>query len=107
MRSLPWRNASPLSLPDSERDDWLIIRSDKSFIQGVAIPMSGSPEEREAKFSGKHSPVLIFIVDEGDAVPEEVYKGIEGCMSGGELVKTPGHVQPKSSGWADLSKREE
>lgn len=33
--------------------------------------------------SGKHSPHLLFIVDEGDAVPPEVYKGIEGCMSGG------------------------
>ncbi len=33
--------------------------------------------------SGKHAPNLLFIVDEGDAVPAEVYKGIEGCMSGG------------------------
>lgn len=64
-----------------------VIRSDKSFIQGVAIPMSGSAEEREAKFSGKHAPYLLFIVDEGDAVPDEVYKGIEGCMSGGTMVR--------------------
>jgi len=53
------------------------------FIKGVAIPTSGSPEERQAKFSGKHSSYLLFIVDEGDAVPDEVYKGIESCMSGG------------------------
>ncbi len=45
--------------------------------------MSGTPEERIAKFSGKHAPNLLFIVDEGDAVPDEVYTGIEGCMSGG------------------------
>jgi hypothetical protein len=53
------------------------------FITGVTIPLSGTPEEREAKFSGKHAPYLLFIVDEGDAVQPEIYKGIEGCMSGG------------------------
>lgn len=60
-----------------------IQRDATSTIEGVAIPQSGSSEEREAKFSGKHSPHLLFIVDEGDAVPDEVYKGIESCMSGG------------------------
>jgi hypothetical protein len=54
-----------------------------SFLTGVAIPSSGTPEQRQAKFSGKHAPYLLFIVDEGDAVPVEVYKGIESCMSGG------------------------
>lgn len=58
-----------------------IQRSALSFIEGVSIPMQGTSAERESKFSGKHSPHLIFIVDEGDAVPEEVYKGIESCMS--------------------------
>lgn len=57
----------------------------ENFVTGVAIPQSGKPEERETKFSGKHSPNLLFIVDEGDAVPEEVYKGIESCMSGGNV----------------------
>jgi len=33
--------------------------------------------------SGKHAPHMLFIVDEGDAVPLEVYRGIESCMSGG------------------------
>lgn len=61
----------------------LVSRSPASFITGVAIPTSGSPTEREARFSGKHSPYILFIVDEGDAVPPEVYKGIEACMSGG------------------------
>lgn len=60
-----------------------VERHDQSFITGVAIPTTGSEMEREAKFSGKHAPHLLFIVDEGDAVPEEVYRGIEGCMSGG------------------------
>lgn len=60
-----------------------IQRSPQSFITGIAIPSSGTPEQREAKFSGKHAPNLLFIVDEGDAVPPEVYKGIEACMSGG------------------------
>lgn len=54
-----------------------------SFIVGVPIPMTGNSDQREAKFSGKHAPHMLFIVDEGDAVPEEVYKGIESCMSGG------------------------
>jgi hypothetical protein len=61
-----------------------IYRSKDSFITGVAIPTSGTSSEREGKFSGKHAPHILFIVDEGDAVPDEVYKGIESCMSGGE-----------------------
>jgi len=32
--------------------------------------------------SGKHSAHMLWIVDEGDAVPDEVYRGIESCMSG-------------------------
>jgi hypothetical protein len=60
-----------------------IARSAQSFITGVTIPVSGTEAQREAKFSGKHSPHLLFIIDEGDAVPDEVYKGIESCMTGG------------------------
>jgi hypothetical protein len=60
-----------------------IARSKRSFITGVTIPASGTSEQREARFSGKHAPHILFIVDEGDAVPPEVYKGIESCMSGG------------------------
>ncbi len=63
--------------------DLHIQRNPQSFITGVTIPASGTSAEREARFSGKHAPHLLFIVDEGDAVPEEVYKGIESCMSGG------------------------
>jgi len=57
--------------------------SAQSFLTGVTIPMSGTEAQRESKFAGKHSPHLLFIIDEGDAVPDEVYKGIESCMSGG------------------------
>lgn len=64
-----------------------IVRHAQSFMTGVAIPNSGSSAEKEAKFSGRHAPHLLFVVDEGDAVPEEVYTGIEGCMSGGSVVR--------------------
>ena len=60
-----------------------VEQSSQSFITGVTIPMAGTASQREAKFSGKHAPHLLFIVDEGDAVPDEVYRGIESCMSGG------------------------
>lgn len=60
-----------------------VERNPQSFITGVTIPSSGSDYQREAKFSGKHAPNMLFIIDEGDAVPDEVYRGIESCMSGG------------------------
>jgi hypothetical protein len=60
-----------------------IERHKESFITRVTIPQSGTSEQRIAKFSGKHAPHILFIVDEGDGVPDEVYQGIEGCMSGG------------------------
>jgi hypothetical protein len=74
--------------PDVFRDDRItrdlnIKRSSLEFLTGVTIPTTGTPEHRQAKFAGKHAPNLLFIVDEGDAVPVEVYKGIESCMSGG------------------------
>lgn len=68
---------------NDRRVDLLIARSPQSFIAGVSIPAAGTAAEREARFSGKHAPHLLFIVDEGDAVPSEVYRGIESCMSGG------------------------
>lgn len=54
-----------------------------SSIDGVPIPGQGLEHERESRFGGKHAPYLFFIVDEGDAVPDAVYKGIESCTSGG------------------------
>jgi hypothetical protein len=60
-----------------------IQRSAQNFLTGVTIPSSGTEQQREAKFSGKHSPYLLFVLDEADAIPDEVYRGIESCMSGG------------------------
>lgn len=62
-----------------------VWRDANSFMTGLAIPTTGTPEEKEAKFSGKHAPYMLFVVDEGDAVPDEIYKGIESCMSGGHV----------------------
>ena len=60
-----------------------ISRTRKQFITGVTIPTSGTLSQREAKFSGKHGEHLLFIFDEGDTIPDEVYKGAESCVSGG------------------------
>lgn len=65
----------------------MISRAPKQHIEGVTIPSSGKPEDIEARFSGKHQDVLAFFFDEGDAIPEAVYKGADGCMSGGRLVR--------------------
>ncbi len=54
-----------------------------SSIDGLTIPGHGDDHDREARFGGKHAPFLLFIVDEGDAVPDAVYTGIDSCMSGG------------------------
>jgi intein/homing endonuclease len=45
--------------------------------------------------SGKHAPHLLFLVDEADAVPPEVFEGIEGCMSGG-MARLLGMFNPKA-----------
>lgn len=67
---------------DDKINHLLIAQDALNFITGVAIPASGTSAQREAKFSGKHARNLLFIIDEGDAVPPEVYKGIESCLSG-------------------------
>ena len=59
-----------------------IIRGAKQFITGVTIPNVGSDAQKEARFSGKHAPYLLFILDEGDAIPTPVYRGIKSCLSG-------------------------
>lgn len=60
-----------------------VERSAQAFLTGVTIPLSGTAAQRQAKFSGKHAPYLLFVVDEGDAIPDEVFTAIEGCLSGG------------------------
>jgi len=57
--------------------------NDLNFIAGVTIPSSGSDEERESKFSGAHAPAILFVLDEGDAIFDVIYRAIDGCMSGG------------------------
>lgn len=64
-----------------------IRRGPEDFLTGVTIPSSGTAEEREAKFSGKHQEYMLFVLDEGDAIPDDVYRGIESCMSGGIKVR--------------------
>ena len=53
----------------------------KWWIWGIAIPTQGTPENREAKAAGKHAPHLLYILDEGDAIPEEIYSGADSCLS--------------------------
>jgi hypothetical protein len=60
-----------------------VAKSANSFLTGVSIPASGTASQKEARFSGKHSPNLFFICDEADGIPDEVFRGIESCMSGG------------------------
>jgi hypothetical protein len=61
-----------------------IERAKKQHIVGLSIPGQGKEEDIEAKFSGKHQENQFFFVDEGDAVPDPVYRGIDGCTSGGK-----------------------
>ena len=72
-----------------------IYRHPKQFITGVTIPKDASEEDMETKWSGKHSPVLVFIFDEGDGIPDPVYRGADGCMSGGTFVRQIVCYNPK------------
>ena len=77
-----------------------IRRGPEDFLTGVTIPSSGTAEEREAKFSGKHQEHMLFVIDEGDAVPDDVYKGIESCMSGGIKVRLLIMLNPRQASGA-------
>jgi hypothetical protein len=57
-----------------------IRRGPEDYLIGVAIPSSST--DKEARFSGKHRPYMLFVFDEGDAIPDEVYRGTDSCMSG-------------------------
>lgn len=67
----------------------------KQFIEGVTIPTSGDEDTRKAKFSGKHQDALVFIFDEGDAIPDEVYEAADGCLSGGAFQRLIVFFNPK------------
>ncbi len=60
-----------------------ISTTDDHYLVGVAIPNASSVADRKARFSGKHAPHLLFILDEGDGIPWDIYEAIESCMSGG------------------------
>jgi hypothetical protein len=62
-----------------------VERNPKDFITALTVPTTGTDEVREGKFSGKHHNHMLFVVDEGDTVPDFAYRGIEGCMSGGHV----------------------
>lgn len=62
-------------------NDLYIQRHKKSFIKGITIPTQGTESQREARFSGKHAPSIMFIFDEADGIPNECYRGAESCMT--------------------------
>jgi len=67
---------------------WEKVRSvrllGKRHTVGVCVPGNSTYLTRLVEHnSGKHSKNTLFIVDEGDAVPDECYRGIESCMTGG------------------------
>lgn len=70
---------------DRTTADLAIESSPREFLVGVTIPASARPDQIQARFSGKHAPNLLFIFDEGDAIPDPVYLGAEACMSGGNV----------------------
>jgi len=75
----------PEVIGDSRVTTMHVERAPKQFLTGVTIPVTGDAKTREARFSGKHAPSLMFLFDEGDAIPDEVYAGRESCTSGGEI----------------------
>lgn len=90
LKMLIWGELSDLFNANSElfkNDDLTYLNiSDKKegyFMAGLTIPSTGGEYQKEAKFSGKHYHSQFFGLDEGDAIPDAVYSGIEGCLSGG------------------------
>lgn len=52
------------------------------IIIGITIPSGSTDEKVATAVSGYHAPYQLIEVDESDGVPDGVFKGIEGCMSG-------------------------
>ena len=82
-------------LKDDVKASMHISRSKKEFITGVTIPSSKSHEQMVTIFSGKHAPSLLFEFDEADGIPDAVFEGADGCMSGGIFVKQIVTYNPK------------
>jgi len=73
----------PYLIKDSSVRAFKIARNSKEFITGVAIPATGTDNQKQTRFGGKHAPSMLHLVDEGDGVPDPVFAGIETCQSGG------------------------
>lgn len=69
-----------LSLKEDEEGD--CDKSPRHVIIGRTIPTSGDTESRKSRFSGFHQQNQLFVCDEGDAIGDEIYEAIDGCMSG-------------------------
>lgn len=67
-------------MKDNDTEDENV--STRHVIIGRAIPSAGDVEFRKSRFSGFHQQVQLIAVDEGDAIGDEIYEAIEGCMSG-------------------------
>lgn len=53
---------------------------------GVHVPITSTYLTNVVEHnSGKHRPFMLFVFDEGDAIPDEVYRGTDSCMSGGHV----------------------
>lgn len=74
---------NPAIFKDDHVTSSMFIGRGKSHIKGVLIPKSSSEEMLQTTFSGKHAARILFVVDEGDNVPDPVFRGIDGCLSGG------------------------
>lgn len=75
--SMKLSSIDPARVMDEDTDESI------KLLKGLTVPSSGNEKIREASFSGKHAPNMLFIYDEGDAVPDACYKGQESCSSGG------------------------
>jgi len=76
-RSMRLMSIDPSRVLDEDTDQSI------KLLKGLTVPVSANDKIVEASFSGKHAPNMLFIYDEGDAVPDACYKGQESCSSGG------------------------
>ena len=70
---------STANADDDDNDDNLKL---ESAILGITIPTVGDAESQATRVSGYHAPSQLFIFDEGDGIPDGIFKGAEGCLSG-------------------------
>lgn len=102
LRELLWgeiyslaKDCEEMFAADTIKQSLKIERHPKQYIIGVSIPVSKNEREIVTRFSGKHARILAFLFDEGDGIPDPVYEGADGCMSGGEFVRQIVCFNPK------------